>query len=506
MSKSSLDKQIEELQKQSAIVDKQVEAFEAEQKAKAEAEEEKKKEIPPYKVFGRDFSVTNSKVVEFYNDRLEMMCVQYKLVGRVNQQKQYIIPEKIKIDLVAMKKEIEEMGDDYYKVTALYMKKHFNFTIKLEMLEDKRAKASLFIAEYVGEFIDQNTLYTHIADFVDVYDEEYRIKLRKAFNLVDADAKNNDFDIPELAVLLQDLFDIDLYIGGLYDMASQIYVMRMLKLLESGGEIEQEVLARYQELLSGLENGDEANPRDINTKHKELLDKAIDSVGGLEKLTVDKKQLEGVLGEINKTNDAIKGLSVGGIMEVLNEDEGSKGSSGGGSKSVGGKAKKKPAKKGGSKSGGGKEKKKGGKDKKKGDKDKKGKSSGGGVLLEESSAPSKIVDIPQYRPFDPSEIEGFDLDILDEIGKKLDGEDIKPKPPADKTKELSEEEKEKNQDNLLDKREEEGDMQRTLNDHESASEIPLVKPDAEIPIERVQPQMPQPPREFNLDDFDREML
>lgn len=488
MGNKNLDKQIEQLRKQSQLVDKQVEAFEAEQKAKAEAEEEKKKQIPPYKVFGRDFSVTNPAYIEFYNDRLEMMVVQYKLVGRVNPQKQYIIPEKIKMDLVAMQKEIEEMGEDYYKVTALYMKKHFNFTIKLQMLEDKKAKASLFIAEYVGEYIDQNTLYTHIADFVDVYDDDYRIKLRKAFNLVDANAKNDDFNIPELAVLMQDLFDIDLYIGGLYDMASQIYVMRMLKLLEGGGEIELEVIKRYQKLLAKLEKG-EFSPRDINTKHKELLDKAIDAIGGFDKLNIDKKQLLAILAEINKTNDAIKGLSVGGILEILNEENagGGGGSSGGGSKG-GGKGKKKSAKKGG----GSKDKKKDKKKEKK--KDDKKKSSGGGVFWEPSDTTTPIIEIPEINIADDLE---FDFDIFEDIRRRL-GTTVEPddeKP--DDERELTEEEKERNLNNLLDKREEQDDIQNRLADNASRGEIPLGYPQQRIPIER-------PMDEFSLDDFDRE--
>ena len=401
--RKKLDEQITLLQKQSKIVDKIGQDKEIQAKADAEKEAEKIRiasEQNPYNVFGRDFSVTTPKMVEYYKDRMRMMALKYKLVGRVDDNGLYVITRDIRLDLINMKKGIEEQGDDYYKASALYMKKYFNFSIKLTMTDEGKAKASLYLIEFVGENTDEQYIYSHIADFVDDFNDEFRIKLRRAFNLYDVEVKNDDFNIPNLAVMMQDLFDIDMYIGGLYDMASQIYVIRMLKLLEGGGAAEKQILAKYRELVEKYEKGeldegletadiefdeqgqpkkvvtkkekeenkeesdkekkgnkepekkeneqekqdkdkneDQKNQQNqepvvakkvkgkkkkaeekqedlIKAKYKELLDKAIDLAGGMEQLGVDAKELGKVVGEINKTDDAITELTVAGVPET----------------------------------------------------------------------------------------------------------------------------------------------------------------------------------------------
>ena len=322
MRKKDIDRQLEQLKAQRELL-KDAEAQFVERQKQIEEEKRKEEEAnrKPYKVFGRDFSVIEPSVVQYYKNRMKMLVVQYKLVGGFNDEGVYIIPKEIKYDLIAMNKAIEDMGDDYYKVTALYMTKHFNFTIKLTMLDDGRARASLYIAEYVGSYAENETMYTFVADFVDVYDADYRVKLRKVFNLYDVEVKNDDLVIPNIAVLLQDLYDIDKYVGGLYDMSAQIYVLRMLKLLESGGEFEEGIIEEYKKLLLDLDEEkfgakDDPTKRSKNEILKECLDKAIDDKGGLEKLTVDKKKLDDVLADVNKMDTEIGDLKVGGLMEI----------------------------------------------------------------------------------------------------------------------------------------------------------------------------------------------
>lgn len=398
-----LDRQIAELKKASEELDKKV----AEAKLNEENSEKVKEEVAPppkpYVVFGRGFTATQPNIIEYYQNRLEMMVFRYKLVGRFDLDGQYSIPKEVKYELIQMQKSIEEMGSDYYKVSALYMKKYFNFTIKLTMLDDGKAKASLSIAEYAGLNVDGETIYTHIGDFIDDYDENYRIKLRRVFNLVDADAKNDDFKIPTLAVLMQDLIDTDLYIGELYDMASQIYVIRMLKLLAKGGEVEKQIIERYKELLSEMKDEpEEENGKDkfkikpkklINERYKELLDKSIDEKGGLEKLKIDKKEFADCVDELNKTDKAIGELTTTGagvldieeIKSIATKKEGDKGSSSSSSPEKK-PQNKKPQNKGAGKSAPGK-----GKPKSKKDDDSKGKkkNSGGGVYWETPKDKSK---------------------------------------------------------------------------------------------------------------------
>lgn len=274
---------------------------------KEAVKEEKKVEIKPYKVFGQDFSLSDPDFIDYYKTRMKMMAIKYRLCGRINEHGQYKISDEVRYDLIKMEKEIEETGEDFYKAIALYMKKHFYFHIKITQMEDGKAKASLYLSEHIDNLLGLDALVSHVADFVDTYDDDFRIRVRKAFNLVDVSTKVDDFAVPNLAVVMQDAIDLELVIGGLYDMASQIFVMRLLKALEESGEGGEQVLVKYRELLS--KNEIEINEKFRYSSYKALLDRAVDELGGYEKLKIDPNITKSIIKEINGTVKAIDNAS-----------------------------------------------------------------------------------------------------------------------------------------------------------------------------------------------------
>ncbi len=285
--------------------------------AKSNENEEKKEEkveVKPYPVFGSDIVVTQPAFVTFYKYRMKTMAMKYKLVGKVDENGNYVIPDLIKRDLINMEKEIEDQGEEYYKAIALYMKKHFYYTIKIKKQEDGTAVASLYLAEYVDNFLGNEYIVSHIANYTDQYDDDFRIKLRKAFHLVDVNVKVDDFAVPELAVVMQDAFDFELITGGLYDTASQIFVMSLLQELESCGPLGQELLAKYRLLLS--ESDIEINEKFRYTSYKALLDRLIDEYGGYEKIGLDPVKVQRIVMEMNKTLMQIDKASMRGPMEM----------------------------------------------------------------------------------------------------------------------------------------------------------------------------------------------
>ena len=261
-----------------------------------------------YKVYGKDFSLQDKDFIDYYKTRMKIMAMRYMLVGRVNNDGVYKIRDEIKYDLIKMYKEINDSGEFFYKANCIYMKKYFYFDIKISLLDNNKAKASLYLSEFVDDFLDEEYITSHIADFVDNYDEHFRVKVRQAFNLFDVAIKNEDTKISNLAVLMQDEYDIGLVVGSLYDLASQIYVLRMLKLLEAqGGEQGQLIIRRYKELIIDKDEAD-IKEKYKNTKYKSLLDRAIDEIGGIEKLNVNKDDLKSIVLEINKSVRAIDGM------------------------------------------------------------------------------------------------------------------------------------------------------------------------------------------------------
>ena len=280
-----------------------------------------------------------------------MMAMRFMLVGRIDDKGVYRIKDEIKYDLINMLKEISDEGEDFIRGEAYFMKKYFYFKIDITR-DGLKAKASLYLLEFVDDFLDDEYIVSHIADFEDVDDQHFMNKTKEAYNLKDVALKNDELKIPNLAVLMQDEHDIDKYIGGLYDIASQIYLMRMLKMLEeSGNPVCLDIIRRYRELSVDIDEqeNEEYERRNINknTRLKALLDRAIDEKGGLEKLPVNKEKLKSVVHEINKSVKAIDGLQMNpAAIEVLRPDS-PKGNEGGGNplpKKVAGKGQaKKPS-------------------------------------------------------------------------------------------------------------------------------------------------------------------
>lgn len=268
----------------------------------------------PYHVFGSDMTVTKAEFITYYKYRMKMMIMKYKLVGRVGDDGQYRIADEIRRDLVKMEKEIEDQNEFYYKAIALYMKKHFYYSIRIQLLDDGTAKASLYLSEFVDNFLGHEYIVTHVADFVDIYDDEYRVKLRKAFHLVDVETKVDDMAVPELAVVMQDAFDFELIAGDLYDMASQVYLMSMLKELEASGPIGAEVLARYRQLLA--EGNIEVDEKFRYTSYKALLDRVMDEFGGLEGIGLDPVKVSKIVSDMNKMLQQVDKASVRGPLEM----------------------------------------------------------------------------------------------------------------------------------------------------------------------------------------------
>lgn len=279
------------------------------------------KKVDPYKVYGHDFSVSNTDYIEFYKNRFKFLAFAKNLVGRFDNAGKYFISPEVKSDLTRMPKEIEDMGSDFYKASNVYMKKFFYFDVQIVEEKDK-AKASLYLIENVGECFENPHIKTHIADFVDVYDDEYRIKLRKAFNLVDVAVPIADIMVPELAVIMQDNYDFILINQGIYDIINQIYLLRMLELLEKSGDEGKAIVSEYKELVV------KAEPELQKTKYKNnvlkmLLDRVIDRHGGLEKIeTINKETKTKVVQEANNSIKQIETKQKGAAgVELMNTKE-----------------------------------------------------------------------------------------------------------------------------------------------------------------------------------------
>ncbi len=273
---------------------------------------------PLYKVFGSDIELEDKDVINYYKTRMKIMVMRFLLVGRIDDKGVYNIKDEIKYDLIRINKEISDSGEDFYKASSKLISKIFHFNVKITKLDDGKAKASLYLSEFVDDFLEERFIVSHIADFVDNYDENFRTKVREVYNLLDVAVTNDELAIPNLAVLVNEEYEVNEYIGELYDIASQIYIMRMLKLLEASSDpVCHEIVKQYKQLI--LDKNEEGQEKFKYTSHKALLDRAIDQNGGIENLNVDKAELKSIIQEINKSvmaiDDAQKQITVEEVMK-----------------------------------------------------------------------------------------------------------------------------------------------------------------------------------------------
>ena len=274
--------------------------------------------IKPLKVYGSEYETSDEDEISYYKTMFRMLSIKCGLVGRFTRTGKYIIPDEIKTDLVKINKEISDSGENFYKANTQYMRKNFFFVVRMEMIDDVKAKASLYLQEEADNVFAGQYLTSHIADFVDDYNEYFRINVRKVFNLLDVAIINEDYRVPNLAVLLQDYIDLELFVVGVYDTACQIYLLKMLKLLEEeGGEEGLEILKRYKELIAHLEI-EKMSGKYKYTNYKNMLDKAILEKGGLQKLPVAQNKVKEIVKEMNKSVKSIEDLKLKpGAIEVM---------------------------------------------------------------------------------------------------------------------------------------------------------------------------------------------
>ena len=291
---------------------------EREQEKSDQPNEKPQNPIKPLNVYGSEYETSDEDEISYYKTMLRMLSIKCALVGRFTRAGKYIIPDEIKTDLVKMNKEISDSGENFYKANTQYMRKNFFFVVRMEMIDDVKAKASLYLQEEADNVFAGQYLTSHIADFVDDYNEYFRINVRKVFNLLDVAIINEDYRVPNLAVLLQDYIDLELFVAGLYDTACQIYLLKMLKLLEEeGGEEGLEILKRYKELIAHLEI-EKMSGKYKYTNYKNMLDKAILEKGGLQKLPVAQNKVKEIVKEMNKSVKSIEDLKLKpGAIEVM---------------------------------------------------------------------------------------------------------------------------------------------------------------------------------------------
>ena len=255
---------------------------------KKETQEEKKE----FEVFGENIILSKIDFINYQKISNKMLFLEFHLMGRFDDKGKYYINKDIKKDLVRVAKEIQDEDDRGFVATASFAKVIFHFEVEISYFEDK-ARANLFIVEKV----ENRTIKTLVDSFEDVNDLNFRIKTRERFNLVDVAILCRDDEVPNLSIWLYWQNEETQYWHDLYEMGSQFFVMRALKILEKYGQTGAEIIKRYNEILIAAEN---EGQKKSYVESKEVLDDVINSFGGIEKVDQEKGELKELVKAFNK--------------------------------------------------------------------------------------------------------------------------------------------------------------------------------------------------------------
>lgn len=282
------------------------------EKIKFTQEEIKKNEVAEkktFKIFSCDQTFTDPDVIDYLKICLREFCDANHLLGKFTDDGKYYLQNEIKKDLVQMEKEISLMEEGVFYASNSYLKKTFNFKIVVEKIEENRARAILYLLEDYLDGRQRGQFTTFVASFEEIVNGDFNIKVKSAFNLLDTCGDLHENDIPQVAILLQGQRENGIFLDELIELGSQIYVLRMLELLESAGEKGKEILKEFKEEQRKIEEeeGKEENQpqkkskKDIvvdmtvkkkYTQLRNVLDKAIEKHGGLEKLPIKKEEIK----------------------------------------------------------------------------------------------------------------------------------------------------------------------------------------------------------------------
>ena len=224
--------------------------------------------------------------------RQEEICESFLLGDFVGDE--YTISEDIKLELLNNTKILSEWISKGLKAQMKVGEVLINFEVETESFDDSQDIAYLYLVE---KYFDKE-LKTFIADFVDEKTPQFIDEAMKAFHIeIDGDASDKD-DYNEVMARLAKLkeknnserrFVIEMY--------SELYVLRMLKLLAGCGPEGKKILEEYAAEIQRLGYDKNITP-ELYIKLRKILDRTIERNGGIKALAQKNPQIKLALKEL----------------------------------------------------------------------------------------------------------------------------------------------------------------------------------------------------------------
>lgn len=228
-------------------------------------------------------------VAKVKNEYLKVFYYQTKikdgLLGTFSNDGKYKISnDQILQDLVNIPKKFEEKDGDNYYSSAKVGNHVLNFRVTLDISESY-CNAHLALIEVEHGLEEDIKHVTELGDIVEPYSPKFKENVYKAWNihLQEEEYEKNDFIYSYMHSQEEDYnFSIELV-----EVLSQLYLTKLLKLLEGCGELGAKIKALYMDLIAKLAQKDPSIRLD-NTRMKNILDRLMLSHKAFEMLLANK--------------------------------------------------------------------------------------------------------------------------------------------------------------------------------------------------------------------------
>lgn len=181
-------------------------------------------------------------------------------------------------DLVSMPKVLQERDGNVVRAYTKFKGINLNFKVELDISESY-CSAEIFLVEIEHQPDEDIKHLTSLGNFVEMYSPSFKDNVYKAWNINLQETPLDKDDV--VFKTLKELEGERNFSKELVEILSQLYVVRMLKLLDNCGTLGLKIQGDYRALVEELLRKDPSLAQD-HTRLKQLLDRMIAKHNGFD--------------------------------------------------------------------------------------------------------------------------------------------------------------------------------------------------------------------------------
>jgi len=239
------------------------------------------------------------------------------LLGEFSADGKYVFKdEKLMQELVSLPKVLQERVDNVVYAFTKYKGYNLNFKVELDISESY-CQAELYLIEIEHQLDEDVKHLTSLGNFVEIYSPSFKENVYKTWNInLQETPLDKDSDV---FYRLKELDGEYHFNKELIEILSQLYIVRLLKLLDNCGTLGLKIQGDYRAYVEELVKKDPSLAQD-HTRLKQILDKVVAKHNGFETILEMKGGAE-ILRDYSEPIDRVRGKSGPILVEGGGEKE-----------------------------------------------------------------------------------------------------------------------------------------------------------------------------------------